>query len=194
MKNTMIARCSLIKTSILYLMIATMPLYIGGCCKDETGHGRAKLTIKKQLNKPLEDTKINLETRGGTMDKVEYTVATDKSFDEAVFSVEIKSKEKGFSILHVHDVGNLLTSKGFARPPLKIIEICNAKYASQVLAKDIRVALMLPCPITVYVEGEKTYISALRPRMIAGFYPEANIVDLANEVDRIVVSIVNEAK
>ena len=128
------------------------------------------------------------------MDKFDYTVTTEKKFDDAVLSVETKSKEKGFSVLHVHDVGNLLTSKGFSRAPLKIIEICNARYASQVLAKDIRVALMLPCPISVYVEDGKTYISGLRPKMIAELYPESGITDLSDEVDRIVVSIINEAR
>jgi len=58
---------------------------------------------------------------------------------------------------------------------LKIIEICNAKYASQVLGKDIKISLMLPCPISVYEEKGKAFISTLRPRVIADFYPEADI-------------------
>jgi len=68
--------------------------------------------------------------------KFDYTVETDKSFNEAVQYIEAKSKEKGFGVLHIHDVKATLASKGFDREPLKkVIEICNAKYASQVLAK-----------------------------------------------------------
>jgi uncharacterized protein (DUF302 family) len=128
------------------------------------------------------------------MEKFDYTVETDKSFDEAVAAIEAKAKEKGFGVLHIHDVKATLASKGFDREPLKIIEICNAKYASQVLAKDIKISLMLPCPISVYVEGGRTYISTLRPNVISDFYPEANIKTEAAEVDKIVLSIVNEAK
>jgi uncharacterized protein (DUF302 family) len=55
-----------------------------------------------------------------------------------------------------------LESKGFSRPPMKIIEICNAGYVDRVLAKDVKAALMLPCPIVVYMENGKMVISALQ--------------------------------
>ena len=128
------------------------------------------------------------------MKNFDYTVETNKTFDEAVSAIEAKSKEKGFGVLHIHDVKATLASKGFDRDPLKIIEICNAKYASQVLTKDIKISLMLPCPISVYVEGGKTYISTLRPKVISDFYPRADIQSMAEEVDRIVLSIVDESK
>jgi uncharacterized protein (DUF302 family) len=124
----------------------------------------------------------------------DYTVETKKGFDEAVSAVEAKSKEKGFGVLHTHDVKATLASKGYDREPLKIIEICNPKYATEVLNKDIKISLMLPCPISVYVQNGKTYISALRPRVIVDFYPEAGIKSIAEEVDRFILSIVSEAK
>ena len=124
----------------------------------------------------------------------DYTVETNKSFDEAVATVEAKAKEKSFGVLHTHDVKATLAGKGFEREPLKIIEICNAKYASQALAKDVKVSLMLPCPISVYIENGKTYISALRPILLADFYPNAGIKDIAQEIDKIILSIVDEAK
>ncbi|MEK6682505.1 MAG: DUF302 domain-containing protein, partial [Nitrospirota bacterium] len=95
---------------------------------------------------------------------------------------------------HTHDVKATLASKGFDREPLKIIEICNPKYATEVLNKDIKIALMLPCPISVYVQNGKTYISALRPRVIADFYPEAGIKSIADEVDRKILNIVDESR
>ena len=127
------------------------------------------------------------------MEKFDYTVETKKSFDDAVAAVEAKSKEKGFGVLHVHDVKATLAGKGFDREPLKIIEICNAKYASQVLARDVKISLMLPCPISVYVEGGKTFISTLRPGMISVFYPNAGVTALAEEVERTVLAIIDEA-
>ncbi len=87
-----------------------------------------------------------------------------------------------------------LAGKGFDREPLKIIEICNARYANEVLKKDIKISLMLPCPVSVYVQDGKTYISTLRPRVIGEFYPHVEIKALADEVDNIVVSIINESK
>jgi uncharacterized protein (DUF302 family) len=128
------------------------------------------------------------------MTTFERTVTTTKSFDEAVASVERKSAEKGFRVLHTHDVAATLAEKGFPREPLKIIEICNAKYASQVLAKDVKISLMLPCPISVYVENGQTQISTMLPSLIAQFYPNAGIEDLASEVEEIVLEIVEAAR
>ncbi len=128
------------------------------------------------------------------MKAFEYTVVTAKAFEAAVQAVEKKSAEKGFRVLHTHDVAATLGEKGFPREPLKIIEICNAKYASQVLDKDIKVALMLPCPISVYVQAGKTYISTLLPGSIAEFFPHAGIETLASEVEKVVLKIVEEAR
>jgi hypothetical protein len=52
---------------------------------------------------------------------------------------------------------------------------------------------MLPCPISVYLEGSRTYISTLLPTSIAEFFPSAGIEGLAAEVEGIVLRIVEEA-
>ena len=123
----------------------------------------------------------------------EYTITTEQSFDQAVAAVEKKSAENGFRVLHTHDIAATLAEKGFAREPLKIVEICNAKYASQVLQRDVKISLMLPCPVSVYVEGGKTHISTFLPSSISAFYPSAGVEGLAAEVETIVLRIVNEA-
>src|SRR5689334_12599071 len=128
------------------------------------------------------------------MTQVEYTVETRKPFDEAIQAVEEKSAAKGFGVLHTHDVAATLAAKGFRREPLKIIEICNARYANEALAKDVRLSLMLPCPISVYTEGGKTFISTFRPSAIPRFFPEAGAEAVAAEVEKVVLEIVNEAK
>jgi uncharacterized protein (DUF302 family) len=127
------------------------------------------------------------------MDKFEQTVTTDKSFDEAVSAIEQKAVENGFRVLQTHDIAATLTEKGFPRQPLKVIEICNAKYASKVLEKDVKISLMLPCPISVYVKDGKTHISTMLPSSIAQFFPHAGIEGIAVEVESIVLKIIKDA-
>jgi uncharacterized protein (DUF302 family) len=126
--------------------------------------------------------------------QIDYTVETAKPFDDAVAAVERKSAEKGFRVLHTHDVAATLNEKGFPQEPLKIIEVCNAKYASQVLKADIKVALMLPCPISVYAKNGKTYISTMLPSLMGEFFSSPQIAETAGEVEKAVLAIVNEAK
>jgi uncharacterized protein (DUF302 family) len=128
------------------------------------------------------------------MKNFQYTVNSNKPFEAAVSAVEQKTSEKGFRVLHTHDVAATLAEKGFTREPLTIIEICNARYANEVLNKDVSVALMLPCPIAVYSKDGKTFISTMRPSALADFYPDSGIEDIAATVEKTVLEIVNEAK
>ena len=123
-----------------------------------------------------------------------YTVQTNRSFDDTVAAVERKTAEKGFRVLHVHDVAATLGEKGFNREPLKIIEICNARYAHEALQKDVSTALMLPCPISVYSEGGNTYISTLLPSMMVEMFPDKGIGPVAAKVEETVLQIVNEVR
>ena len=126
--------------------------------------------------------------------QLDYTVETSKSFAEAVAAVEAASKEHGFGVLHIHDVQATLAAKGFAREPLKILEICNGGFAHRVLQADVKIALMLPCPVVVYVADGQTFISALRPDVMGAFYPAADIQAVAEEVNAHIIAIVDAAK
>jgi uncharacterized protein (DUF302 family) len=128
------------------------------------------------------------------MKSFEYTVETQKSFDDAVHAVQARAAENGFRVLHTHDVAATLNEKGFPCGPLNILEVCNARYASEVIQQDIRAALMLPCPITVYVRNGKTCISALLPTSMAEFLPHAAIHSVAEAVEGHIRKIVDEAK
>ena len=128
------------------------------------------------------------------MENFEYTVTTNKPFADVVGAVEKKTVEMGFRVLHTHDIAATLAEKGFPREPLKLVEICNAKYASQVIEKDVKISLMLPCPISVYVQSGKTHISTLLPTSIAHFFPNAGIEGVAAEVEKTVLKIVEAAR
>ena len=124
----------------------------------------------------------------------DYTVTTNKSFDEAVTSVGKETKNAGFKVLHIHDVTATLREKGFEIEPFKIIEICNAKSAYAVLQADMKIGLCLPCKINVYLKDGKTYISGMRPVILPQFFPQANLGNLPVEVDEIIRGIVDNSK
>ena len=123
----------------------------------------------------------------------EYTVETDKSYEDAIEAVQDALERRGFRVQFVHDVADTLAEKGFEREPITIIETCNAKYANAVLEADVAIALMLPCPVVVYKKDGMVYISTLRPSVIGSFYPDAGIEDIAGEVEDILTFVVDEA-
>lgn len=123
-----------------------------------------------------------------------YTTNSKRKFDEAVARIEEITAAKGFRVLYIHDVKATLQEKGFERGPFKIIEICNARFAHRALGIAEDVGLFMPCKINVYVKDGETVISAVRPSMIGEFFAEPRLKELAEEVDIIVRSIVDEAK
>ncbi len=128
------------------------------------------------------------------MDNFDYTVSTNKSFDEAVRSVEEETKKAGFRVLHIHDVAATLMEKNLQIEPFKIIEICNAKSAYAVLKADIKIGLCLPCKINIYVKDKQTFISGMRPIILSQFFPHADLGNLPKEIDQIIQNIINNSK
>jgi len=126
--------------------------------------------------------------------KFDYTVTTEKAFEEAVKAVEKETKNAGFKVLYIHDVTATLKEKGFEIEPFKIIEICNAKSAYTVLQADIKIGLCLPCKINVYRKDGKTYISGMRPVVLPQFFPNANLGNLPVEVDKIIRDIIDKSR
>jgi len=125
--------------------------------------------------------------------KPDYTVPTRKSFDEAVDAVQERAAANGFRVQFVHDIAATLAEKGFPRERVTIVEMCNAKHAATVLAADVKIGLMLPCPVMVYAENDQIHISTMLPTLLAVFFPDAGVEDVAREVEEAIRLIVDEA-
>ncbi len=123
----------------------------------------------------------------------DYTVVTDMGFDAAVVAVRKATEAKGWSVLHVHDIKEILAVKGFEREPLKLIEICKGLYGSRMLEADIKISLCMPCKINVYVIDGKTFISGMRPIVLPQFFPDADLGGLPDEIDGELKEIIDKA-
>lgn len=124
----------------------------------------------------------------------DYTTTTAKAFDEAVTSVQDEIAGAGMRVLYVHDVQKTLGEKGFAMEPFKIVEFCNAKFANDFLNVDIKIGLCMPCKINVYIKDGQTYISGMRPIVLSQFFPNADLGEMPAKIDRIVQTIIDNAR
>ena len=125
-----------------------------------------------------------------------YIVETDKSFDQASADLESAVKRLGFGVLHVHDLGTTLRSKGIALDEqCKVFEVCNPGQAAKVLSTDMRLNMALPCRISVYTEKGKTQIGLIKPvQMLSALSQDAALVQIAKEVEEKTIQMVDEAK
>lgn len=125
-----------------------------------------------------------------------YIVETGKSFNDASTDLEATVTRLGFGVLHIHDLGATLRSKGIAfEEECKVFEVCNPGQAAKVLATDMRLNMALPCRISVFTEKGKTKIGLIKPgQMLAALSQDAALAQVAKEVEEKTIQMVDEAK
>jgi len=125
-----------------------------------------------------------------------YIVESNKSFDQAAADLETAVKKHGFGVLHIHDLGTTLRSKGIAfKEQCKVFEVCNPGQAAKVLATDMRLNMALPCRISVFTENNITRIGLIRPvQMLAALSQDPALAEIAKEVEEKTILMVDEAK
>ena len=129
-----------------------------------------------------------------TINNFDYSVTSQKKFDEVVSAIEKETDLAGFKVLHVHDIFETLKNKGLMIEQYKIIEICNAKNAYSAIQAENKIGLLLPCKIIVFQKGNTTHISTMRPTIISQFFPNANLGDLPQVINEIIINIINKSK
>ncbi len=125
-----------------------------------------------------------------------YIVETNKAFGQAADDLDAAVKRNGFGVLHIHDLGNTLRSKGmpFAEE-CRIFEVCNPVQAAKVLSTDMRLNMALPCRISVFTENGATRIGVIKPAaMLASLSDEPALAQIAQQVEEKIIQMVEEAK
>src|SRR3989304_2709487 len=129
-------------------------------------------------------------------DPMYYIVESNKSFEQAATDLEAAVKRNEFGVLHIHDLGNTLRSKGIAfAENCKVFEVCNPAQAGKVLSTDIRLNMALPSRISVYPEQGKTRIGMIKPvPMLAALSQDPPLVTVAQEVEARTRKMIDEAR
>ena len=104
-------------------------------------------------------------------------------------------KAHGFGVLHTYDFKQTLADKGF---PLAngciVMEVCNPKQASEVLAMDMALNMALPCRVSIYEQDGVTWIGMVPPTeqlsLISG---DERIAEAARGVEAAMKAMINEA-
>ncbi len=121
-------------------------------------------------------------------------VETTKGIEEVRSRLEESAKARGFGVMSVHEVTNILESKGF---PIDygcvIVEICQPKAASEVLSKNPFISTAMPCRVAIFEKDGKTVLSTIAPTEMIKMYNEPGLEDLAKKVEDQIREIMEEA-
>lgn len=123
-------------------------------------------------------------------------IDSKKNFDETAANLERAVTNHGFGVLHIHNLGETLRSKGIDYPgECKVFEVCNPRKASKVLAIDVRLNMALPCRISVYTDEGKVKVGYIKPvDMLRTLSDNPALTEIAGEVEGDIISILEELK
>jgi len=127
---------------------------------------------------------------------MKYIVKTEKSVDQAVIDLQQAVKDNGFGVLHIHNLKETLNKKGVEfSNECQILEVCNPHKAKDVLTADMSLNMALPCRISVYEDNGETMIGMIRPKaLLAGLSDSKSLLNVAEEVEKISIEIIEQAK
>lgn len=114
---------------------------------------------------------------------VAFEATTDLSFDAAVARAREALEREGFGVLTEIDVQATMKKKlDVDGDPYLILGACHPPSAHQALTAVPRVGVMLPCNVTVSVEGGRTVVRAMNPEVALSVVGEPALEPVADTV------------
>jgi len=119
--------------------------------------------------------------------------STDKTVSETAAALQAAVQANHFGVMQVHNLKETMAKKGveFARECL-IFEVCQPQQAKKVLEENMSVSTALPCRISIYQEGGKTMLAALKPTLLLALFHTPQLKGVAQEVETAMIKIMKE--
>ncbi|QKQ24655.1 DUF302 domain-containing protein [Candidatus Ruthia endofausta] len=124
-----------------------------------------------------------------------YIKNSQLSVSEVIEKFKQAVTDNQFGILHVFDIKQTLADKGQElAEECHIFEVCNPKVAKDILEKDVNLAIMLPCRISVYTQDNVTKVGLALPfRQIAQLSNINRLLPLVEPVEKSLIKIVDQS-
>jgi len=122
------------------------------------------------------------------------TTRSGNSLGDVRQKFEDAAAGRKFGVQAIHNVTATLRSKGldFNRK-LYIYEVCNPEAAKKVLDTNIRIATVLPCRVTIYVDGKDVVLETIKPTTMLKLFDDPALEGTAREIETAIGEILREA-
>ena len=121
-----------------------------------------------------------------------YKKSVPLGYADAVAKVRDELKKEGFGVLTEIDVKQTLKTKiNVDFEEYIILGACNPPLAYQALSAERDIGVLLPCNVIVYVQGGKTFVSAVLPTMQLGKVGNPKLLPIAEQVENKLKKVVD---
>lgn len=124
-----------------------------------------------------------------------YKKDTQKSFDQAVEDLKKSLGEHKFGVLWELNFKDKLREKGFDFDSnFKVLEACNPGQAKKAFDVDLEAGFFLPCKLVVYENQGSVFMGMLRPTGLIGLAEQADLTEIATNVEHELKLAIEEAR
>lgn len=119
---------------------------------------------------------------------------TTTALDEVCRMLPEVAQRHKFGVLGVHDLKEKMASKGvpFDRE-CRVFEVCNPQQAKEILDRSLEISTVLPCRISIYQDGGRTVLAAVKPTLLLGLFNVPGAAAAAKVVEDTMTEIIEEA-
>lgn len=113
-----------------------------------------------------------------------YKKSTPMGYSDAVAKVRDELKKEGFGVLTEIDVKQTLKTKlNVDFEDYIILGACNPPLAYKALTAERDIGVLLPCNVIIYIQGGRTYVSAVLPTVQLGKVGNPELLPIAEQVE-----------
>lgn len=124
----------------------------------------------------------------------DYTVATDKTMNQAIESLEESLKEEKFGVLWMFDIKEKLQEKGLEfSKEFKVLEVCNPVEAKRILSENEMAGYFLPCKLVVFEDNGKNKIGMPRPTALISLLNDEKMKTFAKDIEDRLINVINKS-
>ena len=121
-----------------------------------------------------------------------YKKSVSLGYADAVAKVRDELKKEGFGVLTEIDIKQTLKTKlNVDFEDYIILGACNPPLAYQALSAERDIGVLLPCNVIVYVQGGKTFVSAILPTVQLGKVGNPKLLPIAEQVENKLKKVVD---
>lgn len=122
---------------------------------------------------------------------IAFEASAPGSFEETVQRCREELARRGFGVLSEIDIQAKLQEKlGVELPPHLILGACHPPSAYRALQARPEVGVLLPCNVTIAVEGGHTVVRAMNPEAAMQMLDSPEVAQVAEEVGRLLAEVV----
>lgn len=126
---------------------------------------------------------------------VAFEVESPQPFAETVEACRQALAREGFGVLTEIDVQATMKKKlDVDRDPYLILGACHPPSAHRALTAEPAVGVLLPCNVTVSIEGGKTIVRAMNPKAAMSILANPEVEAVADEVAAALSRVVREVE